>query len=150
MLYDTLQHRAQYKGLPERILRALDYLAETDFSALPDGRYELDGERLFANVCSYETKPVNDTPESHEKYMDIQYVFEGKEQIGVGPLEEMGDVVEARPEGDIWFYHGPVDEITLAGDKFAVLFPGDAHAPCIAVDGAPVPCRKCVVKVRVG
>ena len=38
MIYDTLEHRAQYQGLPERILRALDYLAETDFSALPDGR----------------------------------------------------------------------------------------------------------------
>lgn len=147
MLYDTLQHRAQYKGLPERILRALDYLAETDFSALPDGRYELDGERLFANVCSYETKPVNDTPESHEKYMDIQYVFEGKEQIGVGPLEEMGDVVEARPEGDIWLRKaGHLDYLTLEKGRFIALWPGDAHAPAIAV-GAPAPARKCVVKV---
>ena len=77
-------------------------------------------------------------------------MISGQEKIGVGALEDMTELVEARPEGDIWFYHGPVDEITLAGDKFAVLFPGDAHAPCIAVDGAPVPCRKCVVKVRVG
>ena len=147
MLYDTLQHRAQYKGLPERILRALDYLAETDFSALPDGRYELDGERLFANVCSYETKIANDTPESHEKYMDIQYVFEGKEQIGVGPLEEMGDVVEARPEGDIWLRKaGRLDYLTLEKGRFIALWPGDAHAPAIAV-GAPAPARKCVVKV---
>ena len=93
MIYDTLQHRDQYRDLPERILRGLDYLAETDFSALPDGRYEIDGDKLFANVGSYVTKPANDTPEAHGKYMDIQYVFEGKELIGVGPLEEMGEVV---------------------------------------------------------
>ena len=43
--------------------------------------------------------------------------------------------------------HGPLDEITLGGDKFVVLFPGDAHAPNIAVDG-PEPVRKCVVKVK--
>ena len=147
MIYDTLQHRDQYRDLPERILRGLDYLAETDFSALPDGRYEIDGDKLFANVGSYVTKPANDTPEAHGKYMDIQYVFEGKELIGVGPLEEMGEIVEARPEGDIWFYHGPVDEITLSGDRFAVCFPGDAHAPCIAAD-RPEPVRKCVFKVR--
>ena len=55
--------------------------------------------------------------------------------------------MEAHPERDIWFYHGPLDEITLGGDKFVVLFPGDAHAPNIAVDG-PEPVRKCVVKVK--
>ena len=55
--------------------------------------------------------------------------------------------IEAHPERDIWFYHGPLDEITLGGDKFVVLFPGDAHAPNIAVDG-PEPVRKCVVKVK--
>ena len=32
MIYDTLEHRAQYRGLGERLARALDFLAETDFS----------------------------------------------------------------------------------------------------------------------
>ena len=55
--------------------------------------------------------------------------------------------VEGRPDSDIWFYRGPVDEITLTGDRFAVFFPGDAHAPGIALE-EPAHCRKCVVKVR--
>ena len=147
MIYDTLQHRDQYRDLPERILRGLDYLAETDFSALPDGRYEIDGDKLFANVGSYVTKPANDTPEAHGKYMDIQYVFEGKELIGVGPLEEMGEIVEARPEGDIWLRKaGHLDYLTLEKGRFIALWPGDAHAPGIAADGT-APARKCVVKV---
>lgn len=76
-------------------------------------------------------------------------MIQGEEKIGVAPLEDMTEEVEARPEGDIWFYRGPTDEITLkAGKHFAVLWPGDAHAPCIAVE-QPVHCRKCVVKVKV-
>jgi len=61
----------------------------------------------------------------------------------------MTEVVEARPEKDIWRHHGPTDKILVTGDRFAVFWPEDAHAPGIAVDG-PEPCRKCVVKVRVG
>ena len=147
MIYDTLEHLEQYRGLPERVLRGLAFLAETDLSALPDGRYEIDGDRLFVNVNSYTSKPANETPESHEKYMDIQCVFEGRELMGVGPLEEMGDIVEAHPERDVWKRRaGYLDYLTLEPGRFVALWPGDAHAPGIAV-GAPSPVRKCVVKV---
>ena len=150
MIYDSLKHLEAYKGIHPGIYRGLELLRDTDFSQQEDGRHEVAGDDLFYLLQSYDSKEVNDTPEAHRKYADIQFLISGREKIGVGALEDMAEEVEARPEGDIWFYHGPVDEITLSGDKFAVLFPGDAHAPCIAVDGAPVPCRKCVVKVRVG
>ena len=67
-----------------------------------------------------------------------------------GCYQDMTEVAEARPEGDIWLHRGPVDgRVLLAGDRFAVLWPEDAPAPGIAVDGKTEPCRKCVVKVRV-
>ena len=150
MIYDSLKHLEAYKGIHPGIYRGLELLRDTNFSQQEDGRHEVDGDDLFYLLQSYDTKEGNDAPEAHRKSADIQVLLSGREKIGVGALEDMTEEVEARPEGDIWFYHGPVDEVTLSGDKFAVLFPGDAHAPCIAVDGAPVPCRKCVVKVRVG
>ena len=149
MLYDSLKHIEFYKGIHPGVYRALEILRDTDFSQLEDKRYEVDGDNLFFFLQSYETKPDNDTPEAHRKYIDIQFLVSGREKMGVAPLEDMSDEVEARPDGDIWFYRGPMDYITLtAGDRFAVLWPGDAHAPSIAVD-SPAPCRKCVVKVKV-
>jgi YhcH/YjgK/YiaL family protein len=68
--------------------------------------------------------------------------------MNVGSLEDMTEEVLPRPEGDIRFYRGPTDTVTLCPGKFAVLFPGDAHAPNIAV-GAPEKVRKVVVKVKV-
>ena len=150
MIYDSLKHLEAYKGIHPGIYRGLELLRDTDFSKLEDGRYEVDGDDLFYSIQSYQTNPANDAPEAHRKYADIQFLISGQEKMGVGALEDMTDLAEARPEGDIWFYHGPLDEVTLSGDKFAVLFPGDAHAPSIAVNGIPAPCRKCVVKVRVG
>lgn len=148
MIYDSLKHLEAYKGIHPGVYRGLKLLTETDFSTLEEKRYEVDGDNLFFSIQAYDSKPVNDTPEAHRKYIDIQFLISGAEKIGVAPLEEMTEEVEARPEGDIWFYHGPTDEITLTGDRFAVFFPGDTHAPCIAVD-QPIPCRKCIIKVKV-
>ena len=132
MLYDSLKHIEFYKGIHPGVYRALEILRDTDFSQLEDKRYEVDGDNLFFFLQSYETKPDNDTPEAHRKYIDIQFLVSGREKMGVAPLEDMSEEVEARPDGDIWFYRGPMDYITLtAGDRFAVLWPGDAHAPSI-------------------
>lgn len=148
MIYDTLDHLEAYRGVHPGVMRGLELLRDTDFSQWEDGRHEIDGERLFILLQSYETKLQNDTPEAHRKYIDIQYLLSGQEQMGVGPLEEMTEEVEARPEGDIWFYHGTLSTILLSGRRFTALWPGDAHAPGIAVDRKSAPCRKCVVKVR--
>ena len=148
MIYDSLKHLDSYRGIHPGVLRGLELLRDTDFSQMADGRYEVDGENLFYMLQSYTSSPANDTPEAHKKYIDIQFLISGQEKIAVGPLEEMTEQVEARREGDIWFYRGPLSEVLVSGDKFAALWPGDAHAPGIAV-GEPTPCRKCVVKVKV-
>lgn len=146
MIHDTLAHLSRYEGMHPGVLQGLKFLAQTDFKNLPDGRVEIDGDNVFANIMTVQTKPDNDTPEAHRRYIDIQYLDTGLEQIAVGPLEAMREEVEARPQGDIWFYHGDLDKITIGDGRFAVLFPGDAHAPGIAV-GAPATVRKVVVKV---
>lgn len=146
MIYDSIMNIEAYRGINRRLMKGLEILKDTDFSSMADGIYEAEGKDLFYFLQSYETKPFNDKPEAHKLYADIMMMLDGKEQIGVAPLEAVEDTGE-RPEGDIRFYCGKTVPILLEGNKFAVFFPGDAHAPGIAVDG-PEKCRKCVVKVR--
>ncbi len=145
MIYDTIDHLHRYEGIHPGVMQGLKFLAETDFSKLEDTRVVLDGDRVFANLMTCMTKTENDTPEAHRKYIDIQYLISGEEQIAVGPLEEMEEV-EARPQNDIWFYHGQTTPVPIGKGRFVVLFPEDAHAPSIALD-QPSTVRKCVVKV---
>ncbi len=146
MIYDSLAHIDQYKTTHPGLYKALTILRDTDFSKMEDGTVEVEGRDLFYFLQSYETKEDNDTPEAHRKYADIQAVLVGAEKIGVGALEDMTQV-SGKPENDIWFYNGPMDYVTLTPGKFAVLFPGDAHAPGICLD-TPAQARKCVFKVR--
>lgn len=148
MIYDTLDHLEQYQGLSPRLDRALELLRTIDFSSLEDGQYEVEGRDLFYSLQSYESKPTNPTPEAHRDYIDIQFLVEGAEKIGVAPLADMTEEVEGHPERDIWFYHGPVEEITLTKNRFAVFFPNDAHAPGVAPE-QPAHCRKFLIKVHV-
>lgn len=148
MIYDKLSNLSTYEGLNIRLMAGLKALQETDFSTVPDGHYALDGENLYMNVMTVELKEKNERPEAHRKYIDIQYVFEGKEDIGVAPVDEMSAEVEACPEKDLWLYRGETAKLRLEGEKFIVLFPQDAHAPCISADGSKK-ARKAVVKVLV-
>lgn len=148
MIYDTLEHIKQYEGLHPNLARGLRFLAETDFSKLAPGRIDIDGDDLYAMVQEYTTKrPEEVHPEAHRAYVDIQYLLAGEELMGIAPLEAMIREIEARPEGDVWFYEGETVKVPMGEGRFVVAFPGDAHAPSVA-PGDPAPARKCVVKVK--
>ncbi len=147
MIYDTLRHWKQYENIHPGVAAGLKFLAETDLSALADGRYEVDGGNVFVNVMRYNTLADNPTPERHEKFADIFYLLEGEELVGVCPVEQLGREVRADPDGDIWLHEAETVKLPLGGGRFLALFPGDGHAPSIGPNG-PAPARKCVVKVR--
>lgn len=148
MIYDKLENIASYEGIQPGIIAGLKTLRDTDFSKVEDGRYELDGDKLYMMVMTSDLKEVNDRPETHKKYIDIQYAIDGREDIGVASIDDVGEPVESKPEGDIWFYHADTVKLRLEGSRFIVLFPQDAHSPCISVDGDKK-VRKAVIKVKV-
>ena len=149
MILDHLKNLNNYRDLTAPLMQALEYIRNADFRRLEDITYEVEGRDLFFFIQSYETREINDTPESHRKYIDIQYKISGTELMGVGQLDTMTEEVEAKPENDIWFHRGPMDYITVSQGMFAVFFPNDAHAPCISPASGPNPVRKCVFKVRI-
>ena len=82
MIVDRLENWSFYAGLPPRIVRALEFLRDTDLAALSLGRHELDGDRLFALVQEYTTKPIEQCKwEAHRRYCDVQFVARGAEFI---------------------------------------------------------------------
>lgn len=147
MIYDRIERAAQYLNIHPGMDLGLRFLMETDFSVLEDGRVALQGDEVFVLLSTGLTRENNPTPETHKKYMDIQYLISGRELVGVAPAEDMTGLMEARPDQDIWFHQGPTTRLMLGERRFMVFWPGDAHAPSIAW-GEPSPVRKCLIKVR--
>jgi YhcH/YjgK/YiaL family protein len=148
MILDQLSSVPSYFGLDARLVLALQFLRQTDLTALSVGRYPIDEERVFALVSDYDTKPAAEGVwEAHRQHVDVQYVAAGEERIGCAPLEAMN----AGPydaEKDVLFAQGSGgDFVTLRPGRFVVLFPQDAHMSGMALD-APQRVKKIVVKVR--
>jgi YhcH/YjgK/YiaL family protein len=147
MIFDTLDNIKNYEGLG-RVYTALKFLADTDFSKVKLGRYELQGDDIYYMVQQYETDPNKTISEAHKKYIDIQFMIDGEEIIGVAPFSCEKTETEAKPENDVWFYDCKTEPLTLFKNSFMVLYPNDLHCPGVAVNGAKA-CHKVVVKVKV-
>lgn len=150
MVVSDLGHIARQTVMTGALKRAIDFLGRRDLADLPDGREEIDGDRVFALVQRYETAKA-DKPrfECHRKYIDVQFLASGEEVIGWAPAGSM-TVTEAYDAGrDICFGTvgpGKWVPLRLEAGQLAVLWPEDAHAPKMAA-GAPSRVMKIVVKV---
>lgn len=138
---------------PQVIVKALDYLRKTDFSQMADGKYSLDGDKCFVTLQRYQTRKMSEChPETHKKYIDIQYVVEGEEYLGWCAFNPELEIIEPyNEERDITFYRQliPDSNIILAAGAYAILYPNDLHRPCGAIDDVPAPVTKVVVKIAV-
>ena len=145
---DTAEFSTRYLANRSRWEKAFDFLATTDLANKEPGRYELDGEQLFAIVLEYAAKDEANTRfEAHRKYADIQYVIEGREKIGVVPLAS-ARIVEPYDEAqDIAFFSTNENNYRSASpENFFVFFPDEAHRTGVRVsEGAHV--KKIVIKV---
>lgn len=149
MILDTVKNVKLYKSLNERLTLGLEYISKTDFSSLEMGTYKIDGDDVFAILQTYDTKDESDCRlESHQKYIDIQYMISGEELVGVTPLSNQEVTEDLLKENDVVFYNGVSDKIKLAANSFMIFYPTDVHAPCIKVD-KPTKVIKVVVKVAV-
>lgn len=150
MIFDTITNRHMYAAISPRIKTALDYLAKTDFSSMEAGRTEIDGNNLYVLVQKYDSIPKEQGKwECHRKYIDIQFIAGGVEQIGFGNIDNMKVITEYNPEKDITFLSGEGNYVTLVKNSYCIFFPQDAHQPKVALNNVPVPVIKVVIKIKV-
>jgi len=149
MIIDKIENADLYKNLGERIKKSFDYIKKTDLKNLRPGRYDIDGDNIFALISDYQTKAESDGKlEAHKKYIDVQYVIEGEELMGYAPLGNQQILEAYKEENDIIFYKGEKVFIKVSKGMFAIFFPEDVHMPGISVDKKSS-VKKLVIKVRV-
>ena len=149
MIIDKLSNSHLYSGLGESINKAFAYLKETDFSKMEIGKYEIDGDNIFALVNEYNTKDATEGKlEAHKRYIDLQFVAKGSELMGYAPLENQKVIDEYNEQNDIFFFSGKKSFTLVDEGMFAIFFPTDVHLPGIKVNEKSF-VKKVVIKVKV-
>jgi len=152
MVVSDLDHSDHQTANAPGLRKAFAFLRSPGIHQLPDGRVEIDGDRVFALVQRYETF-MTDAPkfEHHRKYIDVQFIVSGEEVIGWAPAARMTVTDAYKADKDICFgtvVKGHWTPVHLQAGQLAVLWPEDGHAPKLA-SGAPSLVMKIVVKVNV-
>ncbi len=147
MILDTLAVAGRYSALGRHLATALAFLQRGDLAQLTDGRYEVDGDRVYAMVMRAPGKGPNGAKlEAHRKYIDIHYTVAGCEVIG---WRHVGDCHEAEPYEtgrDVQFFaDAPVSVVAVPAGAYAITFVEDAHAPMMGTGEV----HKVVMKVAV-
>ena len=150
MFHTQISIAEKYDYLAPKFRAGYKWLAETDLAAIADGKYQVLGDEVVADVQSYTTQPESERRfETHDQHFDIQYMAEGEEFFGVCPRDGL-KLLESKPERDVEFWSSPekYSMVLLKKGEFIVVAPEDAHKPRCAV-GTPAKVRKVVVKVKV-
>jgi len=145
---DTKYLSAYRRQLPEKIYACLAKVRAFDFSR-PDGKYEIEGAGVMS-VDSPMTEPAEARKlEGHKNFIDVVYLIEGEEWIGIEPKDAQEEV-ETHEDRDLYFFHGKEEEesrVHMRPGRFLICWPEDLHRPlCMTAEGEKR-IRKAVVKV---
>lgn len=148
MILDVLENAHRYLALHEEFAKAFDFFLRPDLKDLPVGKYEIDADRIYAIVSKEHGRRKEDALlETHEKYIDIQLVLAGTDDMGwkpkslckhpFGEYNQKNDEQIFTDEPDAW--------LSTKNGAFAIFFPEDAHMPLISSGQI----HKVIVKVAV-
>lgn len=150
MIFDTVKNMNYYVKMMPELEQIQKFLEEYTKGEMKMERIDLDGDNLFVSPATYFPKEHEGAEyESHIKYADVQVVLKGREYIGVTPLDTCTVTKPFEDGGDIAFYTSETGTLCLMeAGYFLVLYPQDAHMPCLKV-GDNEEVIKLVFKVRI-
>ena len=150
MIIDTVKNAQTYARVHPKMEQAMEFIRDCMENEMTSGRYELDGEGMYALVMNYEPRE-RDNPryESHEKYIDIQCIVRGSEYQWCASREEAALTAEYDAAKDVAFHEFKEQghRLHLTAGTFAVYFPQDVHLPGMP-DGTTEECTRVVVKIK--
>ena len=149
MIIDNIRNKARYLASHpelESVFAVLESLTEES----EIGRYDV-SEKAFVNLAKYTNKTEDVCRfEGHAVYADVQYMVKGREVIDVcdGAGETMNE--DRLATDDICFYNTPAKytRVTLHDGDFVLIYPGEAHRPCVGEGNVPCAVVKAVAKIR--
>ena len=147
MIIDELKHLKDYESLNPLFSKVVEFINQHDLNTLEEGKHEIVGKDLFVNIQTAKGKtPDEAVIETHNKMIDIQIPLSAAETYGYTPREALPEAAY-NEEKDITKIPGLAAEsyVTAQPGCFAIFFPQDGHARCIAgVDEI----KKAIFKVK--
>lgn len=148
IILDRLENAEKYYAMHPDFPKAFAFLRQSGLAELPAERHDIDGDRIFCIMSKVPGRSRAEAKlEAHRKYIDIQYVIAGMDEMGWKPTADCKLVDTAyNAEKDIMFFNDKPDSWTeVPPGSFVIFFPQDAHAPLVGSEEI----HKAVLKIAV-
>ncbi len=139
MIVDKVSNMKQYAGVIKYVDEIMAFTKKVETENVENGRYDLDGDNLYALVQRYPSKAMEGCRlEAHKVYADLQVVVSGQEKIYYDEISNQTIETDFKEGKDICFFQPGCGKgaITFTDGFFAYLAPQDAHMPGMRVDEA--------------
>lgn len=139
-------------GLPKVIINVCEHLKTLDLLSLETGRHDIT-DQIYMNVMAFDTAaPETKQAELHRKYIDVQVLISGQENIEYSVVYPILTNYTEYDEKDDYQLTPEIEHksaLTLKPNMFAVFLPYEPHKPGCNVNHQVVSLKKLVVKVPV-
>lgn len=147
MILDSLKNSAQYEALHPRFKTVFDYIKSHDLASMECGRYSIDSDDVFVVIQEWELRDKSQARlELHRKYIDIQVVLQGDDEVfGWSEKKDcLKPEAEFDEQKDVQFFTDvPQCFYSVAKGQFSILYPEDGHAPMLGEGFV----KKCIFKI---
>lgn len=132
MILDVCTECEKYEALVPGISKAVAEV--TSLEAWNPGRYPLDNG--YYMIQKGTTVPPDGPFEAHQRYLDVQVVLDGSEQLYWANREAVQETTPYDSERDLRLFTGEGMGMRISKGMFYVMGPNDAHRCCCNPDGA--------------
>ncbi len=125
MIVDNIKNISMYETVVPGISEAFQQIRRIE--TLEERRYDL--KNGYFTVQSGKTKPMQEgTFESHRKYIDVQIILEGCEELAWNDISDLQEAVSYDEEKDAARWSGGKEHhILISEGMFYIMFPHDGH-----------------------
>lgn len=148
MILDTLPNAHRYANLHPLFAKVFDYIQNVSLHTLAPGKHAIAGDDLFVIIEHVQGRSRESTQlECHRKYIDIQLVLDGVDEMGWKSLADCQNPIDDyNATYDVQLFNSmPTAWVTTPANSFCIFFPEDAHTALVGTGSI----HKAVFKVAV-
>lgn len=127
---------------------AFDFIFNFKNAEIVEGKYEIDGSKIYGLTQEYYTQPADRLVwEAHRRYIDLQYIVRGIENMGYAHINDMQAISDYVDIDDYVLFKGNGNYLNVKEGFFTIFFPHDCHKVRVQTEIGSSRINKIVVKI---
>ena len=148
MITGNIKDAEKYYSVNPHFKEVFEFLKTIDEQPMGNFNFEnFNGGKSEPETSDLDKDGNERVLEAHRDYLDIHYVIKGAEGFGYSRCDILEAVTEYNKEQDYVLLKGEKNKIILHEGDFCIVFPEDAHTPCMS-GGDDSKLQKTVIKIK--